>query len=88
METAGNEFAQSIDSLLKSAVYSGQSSEADSQGSEFGHVVETGDGNAADVVVVQRAERHKLNNERGEASMRRRRWDALTLTEPPASAEL
>lgn len=51
-------------------------------------MVETGDGNAANVVVVQRAERHKLNNERGETSMMRRRWDALTLTEPPAFAEL
>ena len=28
---------------------------AHSQGAELGHVVEAGDGNAADVVVVQRA---------------------------------
>lgn len=51
-------------------------------------MVETGDRNAADVVVVQRAERHEVNNERGKPSMVRRRWDTLALTEPPVSAEL
>lgn len=39
---------------------------ADSQGAELRHVVETGDRNAADVVVVQRAGREGWREDRTE----------------------
>lgn len=63
----------------------------DSQGAEFGHVVEAGHGDAADVVVVERAaaqgRRVRLDSATAAEPSGNILFVLVTLTEPPATSE-